>query len=111
MAKKYALQSNGLISPAGGPMSRRNRHPACKWFERSFSIVVVALILLVQVAPAQSEIATLELNHPIQRSIAAGEAQSYSLNLAQGQYAYVTVDQRGTDVVVSVFAPDGTKLV
>ena len=54
---------------------------------------------------------SLEPGKPIERAINAGEAHSYTLTLTSGQYAHIAVDQRGVDVVVSIFAPDGTKLV
>ena len=53
----------------------------------------------------------LEPGKPLERSINAGETHSYTLNLTPGQYAHIAVDQRGVDVVVSIFAPGGTKLV
>jgi len=61
----------------------------------------------------QTEAATvsLELAKPIERSLAPDETHSYVLNLNSGQYAHVVVDQRGTDVVVTVFRPDGGKIV
>ena len=62
-------------------------------------------------APSQSTQATtsLVLDKPIESLIAAGEAQSYTLTLTSGQYAHISVDQRGVDVVVSIYAPEGTK--
>jgi len=46
----------------------------------------------------------------IQREIAIGEAHSYALSLATGQYAYVVVNQKGVDVVVTTYGPDGAKI-
>ena len=83
-------------------------------FTRSLSIVVALSFCLFESAVAtQSESTAISLQpgKPIERSIAAGEAHSYTLTLTPGQYAHVTVDQRNVDVVVSIFAPDGTKLV
>ena len=54
---------------------------------------------------------SLELGKPLEPAIAAGETHLYTLNLNAGQYAHVVLDQRGVDVVTSIFAPDGTKLV
>jgi len=76
--------------------------------ERSFSIIIV-LSFCLSVAAAQS--ISLELAHPIERAIAAGETHSFTLNLTAGQYAHLVVDQRGVDVVVSILAPNGTALV
>src|SRR5262249_47180620 len=55
--------------------------------------------------------AILEPGKPIERELAGGEAHSYQLKLAAGQYARVFVDQRRINVAVSAFDPDGKKLV
>jgi CHAT domain-containing protein/predicted negative regulator of RcsB-dependent stress response len=49
----------------------------------------------------------LEEGKPIERELSGGESHSYQLNVATGQYARVIVEQKGIDVVVSVFGPDG----
>jgi hypothetical protein len=74
--------------------------------ERSVAIVCVSIYLGVAVAQSLS----LERNKAIEREIGAGETHSFTLNLTAGQYAHVVVDQRGVDVVVSIFAPNGTKV-
>ena len=45
---------------------------------------------------------SIGLDKPIECSIDAGETHSYTLNLSSNQYAHVTVDQRGVDLVVTV---------
>lgn len=52
----------------------------------------------------------LEKSKPVEREIAGGETHSYSFTLAPGQYAIVSVHQRGIDVVITVLGPDGEKL-
>jgi len=52
----------------------------------------------------------LELDKPIERELSGDQAHSYSIKLSAGQYLYVVVDQRGIDVVVSLFGPGGKKL-
>ena len=84
---------------------------ASKSFARSLSIVVALSFCIFEVAAATQNESPLEPGKPIERSIAAGEAQTYTLTMTSGQYAHLAVDQRGVDVVVSIFAPDGTKLV
>ncbi len=54
---------------------------------------------------------TLEPGKPIERKLAGGEAHSYLLTLAAGQYARVVVDQRRINVAVSLFDSNGKKLV
>ena len=96
-------------------MSRLHRNLAWKLFERSLSLLIVLSFCLLRVPaapPTQNQApAVIELGKPIERSIDAGETQSYTVTLTAGQYAYIVVDQRGVDVVVSISAPDGTKLV
>ena len=120
-------------------MSRPRNNLAWKSFETSLSITLVLSFLLnvsaagswdhrsncrsgrlwpphsepLKFQQAQQGTATegRPYSWPVERSIAAGETHSYTLNLTAGQYAHIVVDQRGVDVVVSVFAPSGTKLV
>lgn len=47
---------------------------------------------------------------PAERELRGGETHEYSLRLGAGEYAHVVVEQRGIDVVVAAYAPDGTKL-
>ena len=78
-------------------------------------MIIVALLILTlwptQAAPPTQGDVTLELSKPIERTIGTGEVHSYALTLASGQYAHVTVDQRGIDVVVCFYAPGGTLIV
>ncbi len=49
----------------------------------------------------------LEVGQLIARDLHGGQTHSYRLSIAAGQYARVTVEQKGIDVVVKLFAPDG----
>jgi erythromycin esterase len=53
---------------------------------------------------------TVATHFPAERELRGGESHEYSLRLNAGEYAHVVVEQRGIDVVVVAFAPDGTKL-
>jgi CHAT domain-containing protein len=68
-------------------------------------------LLRVPAAQLNQQPASLELGKPVESSVAAKETQSYLVTLSAGQYAHLLVDQRGVDVVVSIFAPNETKLV
>lgn len=46
----------------------------------------------------------------LEADLAKGETHSYRIDLAAGQYADLTVDQRGVDVVIVLKAPDGRQL-
>ena len=54
-----------------------------------------------------SDVRWLEEGKPIERKLSGGESHSYQLNVTTGQYARVIVEQKGIDVVVSLFGPDG----
>jgi tetratricopeptide (TPR) repeat protein len=43
--------------------------------------------------------------------LAGGESHAYRIPLASGQYLRVVVEQRGIDVVLAVFGPDGQPLI
>ena len=46
----------------------------------------------------------------VERELKAGEMQAYIVMLTSGQYLRVVVEQKGIDVVVRLFGPDGQKL-
>jgi CHAT domain-containing protein len=86
-------------------------HPSPDLLCRSFSLGLAIVVLQIAGASKSSAAQTsLELSKPIARTINAREADSYTLTLTSGQYAHLTVDQRGVDVVVSIYTPDGTKV-
>ncbi len=58
----------------------------------------------------QQDNAELTLGKPIERNLAGNEAHSYKIALAANQYLHVVVEQRGIDIVVALFAPDGKKI-
>ncbi|HKR58343.1 MAG TPA: CHAT domain-containing tetratricopeptide repeat protein [Pyrinomonadaceae bacterium] len=57
-----------------------------------------------------TDVGELKIGEPIGRELAGGAAHSYRVSLTQGQYLKVVVDQKGIDVVIRVFGPDGQKL-
>jgi erythromycin esterase len=52
----------------------------------------------------------LELSKPIERQLSSGETHAYQIALKAGQYLDAAVNQRGVDVVVRVFDPEGQKI-
>lgn len=62
--------------------------------------------------PPQSDgdLHRLELNRPVERELSGGQSHSYRLDLSAGQYLHVVVEQRGIDVAVTLFGPDGKQL-
>jgi CHAT domain-containing protein/tetratricopeptide (TPR) repeat protein len=53
----------------------------------------------------------LELGKPIEREMVGGQSHFYQLAMTFGQFALVVVEQKGIDVVVKLFAPDGKLLI
>jgi C-terminal processing protease CtpA/Prc len=68
------------------------------------------LSLTVISAIAQEPPRLLLLDSPIERELAGGQTQVYTVRLAANQIARVRAEQKGIDVLVSVVAPDGAKL-
>lgn len=64
----------------------------------------------VQFANAQAGPTSLQPGTPIERTLAAGQSHSYTINLEQDQFLRVVVDQRGIDVVVRAYSPSGRRL-
>ena len=52
----------------------------------------------------------LRAGAPVGRELKADEVHAYQIELAAGEFLRATVEQRGIDVVVRVFAPDGAKV-
>jgi CHAT domain-containing protein/tetratricopeptide (TPR) repeat protein len=48
---------------------------------------------------------------PIERELAGGETHVYQVTLAAGQYLHAVAEQRGIDLQIAVFAPDGKELI
>src|SRR5262245_30693643 len=104
------------------PRSTQKRH-------RSLALQI-GLILSISLPPAQiqasryssyqnvNEIARrdgpagqLEAGKSIERELTGGESHSYRITMTSDQYLQVVADQRGIDVVVALFAPDGRKMI
>jgi len=52
----------------------------------------------------------LEQGQPVERDLAGGAVHAYSIQLTAGQFLSVIVDQRGIDVEVTLFGPDGKQI-
>jgi tetratricopeptide (TPR) repeat protein len=50
---------------------------------------------------------TIEVAKPIERELKGGQSHAYQLVLEAGQYMHLFVNQKGIDVVVTLFVPDG----
>src|SRR5262249_51667172 len=52
----------------------------------------------------------LRLGKPVEREEAPGQTQAYRLKLRSGEFARVTVEQRGVDVALKLAGPNGEQL-
>ena len=57
------------------------------------------------------EIQRLEPGKPIEREISGTQIHCYEITLKDGECLDAAIDQRGVDVVVSVFGPAGNRIV
>lgn len=58
----------------------------------------------------QVEARPIERSKPVERELKARETHAYKITLEAGQFLNAAVNQRGVDVVVRVFAPDGSNI-
>lgn len=61
--------------------------------------------------PLEAHEPTLLQGAPVLRQIRRGEIHFYRLRLAASQYARISIDQHGIDLVVTVFGPDGKQRI
>jgi len=86
-----------------------------------FGLVPLVPVVFPQTAPGGKPANTPAQNHqealplepgkPIEREMKGGEQHSYHLTLNAGQLLHAVVDQRGIDVVVTLFDPEGKPIV
>lgn len=72
------------------------------------SAAAVPLPSILATQPARQEL------HPgavLERRLAGGESQSFSLEASLGERLLITAEQRGIDVVIEVLRPDGTSVI
>ncbi|MBV9960151.1 MAG: PPC domain-containing protein, partial [Acidobacteria bacterium] len=89
------------------------RKPSRLIFRLCVMLICTAQLLLAQQtsSPAVPDAAQpLEQGKPIARELKAKETHAYSIALETGQFLKAAVNQRGIDLLVRVFAPDGSKL-
>src|SRR5207245_2973303 len=76
-----------------------------------FLLLFLSFLLTTERVSAQTATTSLlQPGMPIERTLAAGQSHSYTVNVEQGQLLQLVVDQRGIDVIVRVFSPAGRRL-
>ena len=53
---------------------------------------------------------TLLVGREVERPLASGETHSFNINLSEGQFVEVRVDQRGIDVVLRLYSPENKRI-
>src|SRR5262245_53075528 len=61
-------------------------------------------------AQSADEQLSLEPGKLIERELSGGQSHSYKITMISGQYLHILVEQRGIDVAVALFTPDGKKI-
>lgn len=69
----------------------------------------VSLPAQTNTAPLQ-EIDSLQPGKPVERELTGGQSHSFEIAMNADQYSQIVVEQRGIDVAVALFAPDGRKI-
>ncbi len=61
-------------------------------------------------APGAQESISPEPGKPVERELSGGQSHSYKITAISGQYLQIVIEQRGIDVAVALFTPDGKKI-
>src|SRR5262245_29608132 len=61
-------------------------------------------------SPSAQESISLEPGRPVEREFSGGQSHSFKITMVSGQYSHIVVEQRGIDVEVALFTPDGKKI-
>jgi CHAT domain-containing protein/Tfp pilus assembly protein PilF len=61
-------------------------------------------------AQSSQESNSLEPGKPAERELSGGQSHSYKITMTSGQYLRIVVEQRGVDVAVALFTPNGKKI-
>jgi CHAT domain-containing protein len=88
---------------------RKLLKPLCCALSLIANLITVSTILAID-GPAISQ-QRLEPGKPVVRALAASETHGYQIDLGEGQFLYVIVEQYSVDVAVTLLAPDGKQIV
>jgi CHAT domain-containing protein/Tfp pilus assembly protein PilF len=61
-------------------------------------------------AQSAEESQLLKPGKPIERELSGGRSHFYKITMTSGQYLQIAISQRGIDVVVALYTPDGKKI-
>jgi hypothetical protein len=69
-----------------------------------------ALLAAVLTIAGQGATTSLQTGPAVERALSGGQSHSYTIKLEKDQFLQLAVGQRGIDVVVRIFLPDGKLL-
>jgi erythromycin esterase len=100
------------------PLAFRRKGRSWRWIMIA-GVTAPMQVLTPSASPAQlpADTVRLELGRPVERTFTASQTYSsgtthqYRVRLEAGQAVHVLVQQRGVDVMTTVFAPNGGKLL
>lgn len=81
----------------------------CLTFLLLHGLLVLSIFGHAQTTPAVKP-TVLKTGKPITQSLQSGQAYDYAVALKAGEALKATVQQKGVDVVVTAYGPDGTKI-
>jgi CHAT domain-containing protein len=94
------------------PQEISSRAAACA--RLSLVIFFVTLVLSLNIAAqtnSSQDAQALLLSVPITREISGGQTHAYKISSSANQFVFVTVEQKGADVALTLFDPDNKKLL
>ncbi|GEM_PF-442532 len=68
-------------------------------------------VVAQQVTDTIFQIRDLDKGKPIERAITAADTHYYRIKLKAGEFLRALVDQRGIDLIITLYAPDGQKIL
>lgn len=82
-----------------------------RWFiAQTIAAWLTLLLLFATASLAQNDLAILEPGKPISRELSGGEVHYYKIVLTARQFLRVAVDQRGINLIVTLYDPNGKRI-
>ena len=91
--------------PAGS--IRRSAAFAARAFLSALFVLILFPAAAENLLAQNGAAALLEVGHGTERELSGGQSHSYRIEATAGQFLYLVVEQRGIDVVATLFGPDG----
>lgn len=79
-------------------------------FPKIFLLIVIVLTAIIVSAQTPTPIA-LGLNKPVENQIKGGESIFYTVRLSSNETARIEVEQKGVDIALAAYKPDGTRFI